>query len=71
MLVTDVGGLAELIPDGKVGYAVKPTAKAIVDALVNFYEQHREAEFAAGVQEQKKLFSWSEMVRALKEVAEL
>ncbi|UOQ65085.1 glycosyltransferase [Hymenobacter volaticus] len=71
MLVTDVGGLAELIPDGKVGYVVKPTAKAIADALVDFYEHHREAEFAAGVREQKKLFSWSEMVKALKEVAEL
>ena len=71
MLVTDVGGLAELIPDGKVGYVVKPTARAIADALVDFYEHHREAEFAAGVQEQKKLFSWSEMVKALKEVAGL
>ncbi|HEX8426140.1 glycosyltransferase [Hymenobacter sp.] len=71
MLVTDVGGLAELIPDGKVGYVVKPAAKAIADALVDFYEQHREAEFTAGVREQKKLFSWSEMVGALKEVAGL
>ncbi|WP_375437949.1 glycosyltransferase [uncultured Hymenobacter sp.] len=71
MLVTDVGGLAELIPDGQVGYVVKPTAKAIADALVDFYEHHREAEFAVGVREQKKQFSWSEMVKALKAVAGL
>ncbi|TGE23640.1 glycosyltransferase [Hymenobacter aquaticus] len=69
MLVTDVGGLAELIPDGEVGYVVKPTAKAIADALVDFYEHQRESELAAGVWAKKKEFSWSEMVAALKAVA--
>lgn len=69
MLVTDVGGLAELIPDGEVGYVVKPTAKAIANALVDFYQHQRETEFAAGVWARKKQFSWSEMVKALKEVA--
>ncbi|WP_022825904.1 glycosyltransferase [Hymenobacter norwichensis] len=69
MLVTDVGGLAELIPDGEVGYVVKPTARAIADALLDFYEHQREVEFTAGVWARKKEFSWSEMVKALKEVA--
>ncbi|ALD20417.1 glycosyltransferase [Hymenobacter sp. DG25A] len=70
MLVTDVGGLAELIPNGEVGYVVKPTPKAIADALVDFYEHQREAEFTTGVWERKKQFSWSEMVHALKDVAQ-
>ncbi len=70
MLVTDVGGLAELIPAGVVGYVVPPTPAAIADAVVDFYAGQREATFAAGVREQKKQFSWSVMVAALKEVAE-
>jgi D-inositol-3-phosphate glycosyltransferase len=70
MLVTDVGGLAELIPDGEVGYVVAPQPKAIADALADFYEHQREAEFMAGVWARKKEFSWSEMVKALKEVAQ-
>ncbi|MDO7847994.1 glycosyltransferase [Hymenobacter sp. M29] len=69
MLVTDVGGLAELIPDGVVGYVVPPSSTAIADAVVDFYAQKRENAFAAGVREQKKLFSWPVMVAALKEVA--
>ena len=69
MLVTDVGGLAELIPDGVVGYVVPPTPGAIADAIVNFYAENREATFEAGVREQKKQFSWPVMVAALKEVA--
>lgn len=69
MLVTDVGGLAELIPDGEVGYVVPPGPQAIADALVDFYTQQREAEFMAGVAVKRQEFSWAVMVAALKEVA--
>jgi glycosyltransferase involved in cell wall biosynthesis len=69
MLVTDVGGLAELIPDGEVGYVTKAQPKAIADALVDFYQNNREEQFTIGVRERKKQFSWSEMVTALKAVA--
>ena len=48
MLVTDVGGLAELIPDGVVGYVVPPTPAAIADAVVDFYARQREEEFTVG-----------------------
>ena len=71
MLVTDVGGLAELIPDGVVGYVVPPTPAAIADAVVDFYVNHREQGFSAGTREEKKQFSWSVMVSALKEVARI
>ena len=69
MLVTDVGGLAELIPAGVVGYVVPPAAPAIADALVDFYAHHREEAFAAGVRQEAKKFSWEVMVAALREVA--
>ncbi|WP_201982489.1 glycosyltransferase [Hymenobacter rubidus] len=71
MLVTDVGGLAELIPDGVVGYVVPPTPAAIANAVVDFYAAQREGDFVAGVRAQKKQFSWPVMVAALKEVAEV
>ena len=70
MLVTDVGGLAELIPDGEVGYVVPPTPAALADALLD-YATHpeKQAHFEAGTRRVKQQFSWAEMVRALKEVA--
>jgi len=71
MLVTDVGGLAELIPDGVVGYVVPPTPGALADALVDFYANNREETFAAGVRQERTKFSWEVMVMALKEVAGL
>ena len=71
MLVTDVGGLAELIPAGMVGYVVPPTPLAIADALVDFYTNDREEAFSAGVRAEAKKFSWEVMVAALKEVGEI
>lgn len=72
MLVTDVGGLAELIPDGVVGYVVPPTPLAIADALVDFYTHPaKQALFEAGTRQVKQQFSWEVMVAALKEVAQL
>ena len=70
MLVTDVGGLAELIPDGEVGYVVPPTAAAIAGALVDYFTHpEKQALFAAGTRRVKQQFSWPALVAALKEVA--
>jgi D-inositol-3-phosphate glycosyltransferase len=71
MLVTDVGGLAELIPHGVVGYVVPPLAPAIADALVDFYANDREEVLATNVRHEARKFSWEVMVAALKEVAGL
>jgi D-inositol-3-phosphate glycosyltransferase len=71
MLVTDVGGLAELIPNGEVGYVVPPTPQALADALVDFATHpEKEAVFEEGARHYKQQFSWSEMVKALKAVAQ-
>ncbi len=70
MLVTDVGGLAELIPDGEVGYVVPPTVAALADALVDYFTHpEKQARFEAGTRRVKQQFLWEVLVAALKEVA--
>lgn len=64
MLVTNVGGLSEIIPDGKIGYVVEPESQKIADVLVDFYENNRMAEFEANIVDEKKKFSWSNMVNS-------
>ena len=61
MLVTNVGGLAEIIPHQKTGYVVDPNPDAIADALVDFYENKRQCEFESQIPEVKKQFSWTKM----------
>jgi glycosyltransferase involved in cell wall biosynthesis len=63
MLVTNVGGLSEIIPNGKIGYVVEPDVKSIADALVDFYSMDRIAEFEYNAIEEKKKFSWEAMVK--------
>ena len=64
MLVTNVGGLAEIIPDHKVGYVVEPNKEAIADAILDFYLNKRQKEFEKNLVEEKKKFSWQNMVNA-------
>lgn len=59
MVVTDVGGLGEIVPDGKVGYVVDVTPSAIAKAITDFYDQNKAAEFRANIATEKERFSWS------------
>lgn len=65
MLVTNVGGLSEIIPDGKIGYVVEPDSQQIANALVDFYLNNRMPEFEANIVEEKKKFSWSHMANTI------
>lgn len=70
MLVTNVGGLPEIVPDGKVGYVVEPDAQSIADALVRFYKENREGEFTEGVRKEKLKYSWDRMTAAVMQSCE-
>jgi len=74
MLVTDVGGLAEIVPHVPVGtdpsercagYVVAPEPQAIADALADFYAHQRETAFIAGASEEKKKYAWPLFTQAL------
>lgn len=65
MLVTNVGGLPEIVPDGKIGYVVEPSPAPIADALVRFYSDDNEMAFVEGVKVEKQKYSWSKMVDAI------
>jgi D-inositol-3-phosphate glycosyltransferase len=61
-LVTDVGGLGEIIHHGKSGYVIPPDAKQIADSIVDYYSNNREAGFVAATIEEKKKYGWDVMV---------
>lgn len=68
MLVTDVGGLKEIVPDGKCGYVVKPEAPAISEAIIDFFDNNKKEFFTEGVRQEKVKFSWEKMTAAILEV---
>jgi len=65
MLVTNVGGLAEIVPHGKIGYVVEPDSQQIADALCDFFEHQRESAYEANIAEEKKKYSWQKFVEAI------
>ena len=68
MLVTNVGGLPEIVPDGKIGYVTEPDSKQIADALCRFFTEKKQEEFEANVVEEKKKYAWSAFTAAIGDV---
>ena len=69
MLVTNVGGLPENVPHGKVGYVTEPVPAQIADAIVDFYTNHREFVMRDNIKVEKKKYAWSVMLEKIFEVA--
>jgi D-inositol-3-phosphate glycosyltransferase len=65
MIITNVGGLAEFVPDGKVGYVVNPDPFEIADAIIRFYKENKEEEFSKNASVEKEKYSWGKMVEAI------
>lgn len=64
MLVTNVGGLGEIVHDHKMGYAVEPNAEAIALAIIDYYTNNRQADYTEYLIQQKDNYSWSGMANA-------
>ena len=60
MLVTNVGSLADSVPDGKVGVVVEPSADSIAKGIEILYN-NGEAFYITNIIEEKKKYSWSQM----------
>ncbi|PKV76434.1 glycosyltransferase [Pontibacter ramchanderi] len=69
MVVTHVGGLAELVPHGEVGYVVAPQPQEIAAAILDFYNNGRNEIYAQNIARYKQRFSWSRFVAAVYELA--
>jgi glycosyltransferase involved in cell wall biosynthesis len=71
MVVTRVGGLAEIVPDGVVGLCCEPTEEAIEEAMRQLYEGDTLQRMKANFAQERKRFSWEAMCDKLLEVLSL
>ena len=58
MVVTNVGGLAEVVPDGKVGFIAEPNPTSIADAILKFYAPDSLPDLHQNILHEKKKYSW-------------
>lgn len=69
VIATDVGGLGEVIVDGRTGSIVPPgQPAAIAEAVIAFFENERFEEYRAGVIEEKKKYSWEFMAEGIEKL---
>jgi glycosyltransferase involved in cell wall biosynthesis len=66
VVVTRVGGLPEVVIDGKSGYVVAAkNAAGLAEAVVDFYRESRGKALVRGVKKEKHKYSWDRMVDAV------
>ena len=64
MLVTNVGGLGEIVHDHQMGYACAPTADAIAEDVLDYFTNNRQAAYTAYLQKEKNKYAWPKMTEA-------
>ncbi len=64
MIVTNVGGLPEIVPHMKTGLVSEPNSKAIASAINTFYDLPSNY-FEKGLAEEKKKYSWDRMLDSI------
>ena len=64
MIVTNVGGLPDMVPEGKAGLIAEPNAASLAEKIIVYFEKG-DAFFKPHLIEEKKKFSWEKLVGAL------
>ncbi len=68
MIVTNVGGLPDLVPDGKSGLVVAPNPAAITEGILKFY-QLGEDYFIPHLRIEKQKYNWKNFAHAILQMA--
>ena len=71
IITTNVGGLAEIVPDNEVGFVVQPVVEEVKQAIIRFYKENKEEEFKTNIKTLKQHYSWNNMLKAIDEVVEM
>ena len=70
MIVTRVGGLAEIVPDDVVGLLAEVSAEGVAAAIEKAWQGDNLARYRKGVEEQKYRFSWDATADTIEQLYE-
>ena len=65
MVVTNVGGLPEIVHDGKTGFVVNTTPGDVATAIIRFYNSNFAVAMLPEVKAEKKKFQWDTMTTGI------
>lgn len=70
MLVTNVGGLPEMVPHEKVGYVCEVDENSVAQGIESFFNLNKAEEFQTNILEEKKRFQWDYFANEIQDLAE-
>ncbi len=71
VITTNVGGLPEVIEEGRTGFVVPAQdTRALADAISRFFKVKNEINFTENIQKYKQRFSWENLARAITDFVE-
>jgi D-inositol-3-phosphate glycosyltransferase len=69
VIVTDVGGLGEVVLDGITGYVVPPNDPvALAEAIGKFYFEGKESAFSSNIKNEKNKYSWEYFIEVIESI---
>ena len=65
VIATDVGGLSEVVLEGRTGFLVPPDDPGLLaEAIIRYFREGRKAEFQQNIRRFKKALNWDQVVEA-------
>lgn len=69
VIATNVGGLPDVVKDGKTGYVVEPGNQvALAEAVIQYFKENKEREFVENIKKAAYQFSWDRMVETIEKL---
>ena len=68
VIVTNVGGLGEIVQEGKTGYLVNPDSDEIANSIIKYYTNSDKINFKENIKVYNNIFSWDKFVEAIQSI---
>ncbi|CUT07532.1 Glycosyltransferase involved in cell wall bisynthesis [Candidatus Kryptonium thompsonii] len=69
VITTNVGGLPEVVIEGKTGFVVEPSSEKLAEAIIKFFEWDLAETFSKNIENVKEKFSWEHLVQVVEELS--
>ena len=66
VVVTEVGGLPDVVRDGETGYIIPPKdSKSLSEAIIRFFHEESREKYAKNISKNSELFSWEGLIEKI------
>ena len=70
-IISDVGGLSEVVPHEEAGFVVEPNSPTkLAEAVGRYFAENWESRLAIGIQRERQKYGWDQLYEAFEELME-